>query len=232
MDNNYERLLSQKGRILHVLYLQASFSESAYYLRARGFVVLLNIEAMKNLDLFGWQIRGMRSLAFSLRDLTIDVLTSCCQIPGMCNLAFSLREVTVNELSRFRTVKLWGFFFSVFWLLLCFLIPGEVFIKVTISPVINFDNEGVFHEFVCLKTRSVVANSPLEVWGNRLRLASSEWPGTSILNDRHSGGSGSVIELSQMPHKNMLEYNGFPFAITHFHVEIYSILYTHCGSNS
>ena len=44
-------------------------------------------------------VKGMRSLAFLLRDVAINVLTICCQIPGMRNLAFSLRDVTINDLS-------------------------------------------------------------------------------------------------------------------------------------
>ena len=48
----------------------------------------------------------MCSLAFSLRDLdvTINVLTICCQILGMRNLAFSLCDVTTNALSCIFTL--------------------------------------------------------------------------------------------------------------------------------
>ena len=41
----------------------------------------------------------MHSLAFSLRDITINVLVTCCQILGMCNLAFSLPDVKINASS-------------------------------------------------------------------------------------------------------------------------------------
>ena len=45
-------------------------------------------------------------------------------------------------------VKRWGFY-SLFWLLPCFLIPREVFFKVTISSLINLKNVRSF-SWVCL----------------------------------------------------------------------------------
>ena len=61
---------------------------------------LLRLISRENLDcLDNRQYSGMRSLAFSLRDVTINVLTFSCLIPGMRNLAFSLRDDTIIALS-------------------------------------------------------------------------------------------------------------------------------------
>ena len=47
---------------------------------------------------------GHAQLDFSLRCVTVNILTICCQIPGMRKLAFSLHDVTINALSYVFTL--------------------------------------------------------------------------------------------------------------------------------
>ena len=122
------------------------------------------------------QILVMRNL-----DVTINVLTIWFQIPVMSNILFhylTSQSILCRAYFTLRVllfVKRWEDF-SLFWLLPC------LFIKVRISSVVNIRRTGVFHGFVCLNARSVVANSVMEVWRNRLHLASWRWSVTAKFN--------------------------------------------------
>ena len=58
--------------------------------------MLLNIKGVKNRDFVGLTDSAHAQFDFSLSDVTVNVLTICCQIAVISNLAISLRDVTID----------------------------------------------------------------------------------------------------------------------------------------
>ena len=114
----------------------------------------------------------MCSLALSLHDVTINVLTICCQIPGTSNLAFSLRDVTINAFSCVFCV---------------FHIYFTLYVLLFVRDFEQLKGEGFF--------LILVASMFLNSWRSVHRRSGKR--SLKLVNCRH----GSVTEGSQTPHK-------------------------------